>query len=79
MGAGDLVTIGVYVAQVMLIFAILYHSLATSSFITEANGCVTPASRPSDYLYVSWSALTTVGNSVYVPADSMARYRTHRS
>jgi hypothetical protein len=73
-GARNLVTIGIYVVQVMLIFAILYHSLATSSFVSDVNGSTSTASRPSDYLYISWSALTTVGNSVYVPINSMARY-----
>jgi hypothetical protein len=70
-GASNLVTIAIYAAQLVLIFAILDHSFATTEFVS--NSCAR-ASRASDYLYISWSDLTTIGNNIYTPQNSVARY-----
>ncbi len=70
-GASNLVTIAIYAAQLVLIFAILDHSFATTEFVTESGA---HATRASDYLYISWSDLTTIGNNIYAPQNSVARY-----
>jgi len=69
--ARNLVTIAFYFVQVTLIFAILYHCLATSDFIDSNHSA---ASRVVDYLYISWSNITSLGNSIYVPEGDTARF-----
>jgi hypothetical protein len=68
--ARNLVTIVVYVVQVMLIFAIFDHSFAMNHF---KNGSGEVASRASDYLYISWSNIVTLGSS-YHPQNAAARF-----
>jgi hypothetical protein len=69
-GARSLVTVAIYAAQLALIFAILDHSLAATAFVHGS----AYATRASDFLYISWSDLTTIGNNLYTPQDSVARY-----
>ncbi|HET7485340.1 MAG TPA: ion channel [Solirubrobacterales bacterium] len=70
-GASNLVTIAIYAAQLTLIFAILDHSFAMTEFASDSS---VQATRASDYLYISWSDLTTIGNNIYTPQNSVARY-----
>jgi hypothetical protein len=65
--ARNLVTIGVYGLQMTLIFAIVYHSFATTGF-----GGGTLAS--SDYLYISWAAVTSLGNDTFRATSEGARF-----
>jgi hypothetical protein len=65
----SLVTIAIYAIQVALIFAILEHSWASNAFI---NGH-THASHAFDFLYISWTDMTTLGNNIYTPANDIAR------
>jgi hypothetical protein len=65
--ARNLVTIGVYGFQLTLVFAILYHSFATTGF-----GGRTLA--PWDYLYVSWAAITSLGNGTFTATSEGARF-----
>jgi hypothetical protein len=74
--ARSLVTIGIYAAQLTLIFAILYHSVATEHFVKDPSGPTSPpahATAAPDYLYISWSDLTTHNNNTYSPDGDIAR------
>jgi hypothetical protein len=64
-----LVTVGIWAANVALVFAILGHSIATNGFVAQGNET---ASAPFDYLYISWSQMLTVGSS-YSAATTNAR------
>jgi hypothetical protein len=70
--ARNLVTIIVYAVQVTLIFAIVDHSFAMNSFVPES-GTGEAAARASDFLYISWSDMVTLGNS-YTPQNGGARF-----
>jgi hypothetical protein len=67
--ARSLITIGIYAIQIALIFAILEHAWAGHAFFDGR----TYATRPLDLLYISWTAMTTIGNSIYTPQSDMAR------
>jgi hypothetical protein len=70
--ARNLVSIVIYGLQLTLIFAILYHSFATAGFAPpEAESGSGLAS--SDYLYISWSAITSLG-STFEPTTEPARF-----
>ncbi len=70
--ARSLVSIAIYGLQLTLIFAILYHSFATTGFASE--GAKTGSSLvSSDYLYISWSAITSLG-STFTPRTEPARF-----
>jgi hypothetical protein len=66
--ARDLETIGIYAIQLALIFAIVERALPARDFQN------TPSS-PLDYLYISWTNLTTLGNSYY-PQHELAKLTT---
>jgi len=72
--ARNLVTIAFYFVQLTLIFAILYHCLATTDFGPATDSTHLDASRAVDYLYISWSNITSLGNSAYVPEGDTARF-----
>lgn len=65
----SLVTIAIYALQASLIFAILEHSWASNAFV---NGH-THASQAFDFLYISWTDMTTLGNNIYTPTNDIAR------
>ncbi len=65
----SLVTVAIYVLQVALIFSILEHSWAGNSFVS-GHGHATSA---FDFLYISWTDMTTLGNNIYIPASDAAR------
>lgn len=65
----NLITIGIYGLQIALIFAILEHSLTGSAFVSGH----THATHAFDFLYISWTDMTTLGNNVFTPANNMAR------
>ena len=70
--ARSLVTIAIYGVQLTLIFAILYHSFAATDFVTNSAPAAHLAS--SDYLYISWTNITSLGNSTYSPTSEVARF-----
>ena len=70
--ARNLVTIAIYGLQLTLIFAILYHSFATTGFAPEAAKSGSSLAS-SDYLYISWSAITSLG-STFKPTTEPARF-----
>jgi hypothetical protein len=67
--ARNVVTILIYAVQVTLIFAILYHSFAATGF--EHDGEV--PTRPSDFLYISWSSAAALGSD-FTAETSAARF-----
>jgi hypothetical protein len=67
-GGSSLVTVGVYALQMVFIFAIAEGTLATNNFVADSG----PAARPFDYIYVSWSNMTTIG-SEYTPNRALAQ------
>jgi hypothetical protein len=69
--AGSLVLIGIFAIQIAFIFAILGENLAEHEFVIHAIATV-PATDPFDYLYISWTNMTTLGNE-YGPVSDMAR------
>jgi hypothetical protein len=71
--ARNVVTILIYAVQVTLIFAILYHSFAAGGFVGLKPGDSGPVSA-SDYLYISWSAVVSLGNSKFTPNTAPARF-----
>jgi hypothetical protein len=74
--ARSLVTIGVLAVQVVLIFAIIDHSFAGASFVKPsaqmAPGSSSHATSPVEFLYLSWTYMTTVGNQ-YTAKTELAR------
>jgi hypothetical protein len=67
--ARSVTTIAIYALQSTLIFAILEHTWAGTSFISGA----THATSAFDFLFISWSSITNIGNNVYVPASTTAK------
>jgi len=65
--ARNVITILIYAIQAMLIFAILYHSFAATGFLPHPH-------RPSDFLYISWAAMASLGNSTFTPSSTAARF-----
>jgi hypothetical protein len=65
----SVVAVGFLALQVTLVFAVLDQSLAHAGF--AAAGGATPAS-PLQFLYVSWTEMTTLGGS-YGPTSDTAR------
>lgn len=73
--ARNLITIAFYGLHTILIFAILYHSVAVSEFAaTETSGAVEGELASTDYLYISWAAFTSLGNESFTPTTEMARW-----
>jgi len=72
--ARNLITIGFYGLQLVLIFAISYHSFAAGHFIAENSAVTDSHIASSDYLYMSWSNFTSLGNDLYVPEGDAARF-----
>jgi hypothetical protein len=75
--ARSLITIAVLALQVALIFAILDHSFARNDFLKPAELTVDQtgihgAEKPFEYLYLSWTYMTTLGNQ-YIPKSELAR------
>jgi hypothetical protein len=75
--ARSLVTISILAMQVVLIFAILDHSFARHAFlkpqvVTQGHAVARAAATPFEYLYLSWTYMTTLGNQ-YAPASTVAR------
>jgi hypothetical protein len=68
--ARSLITLAIYGLQITLVFAILDHSLAASSDFITSDGI--RATGAFDYLYVSWTDMTTIGNA-YIPHSVAAR------
>ncbi len=71
--ARNLITIGIYSVQLTLIFAILYHSFATSDFVATGSNSHEPHAA-SAYLYISWTSITSLGNESLTPTTDMARF-----
>lgn len=69
-GARSLMTIAVYAAQVTFIFAIVDHSWAASGFAAAHGG---HATGRFDFLYISWTGMTTLNNNTYSPEGVVAR------
>lgn len=69
--ARNLVTIGIYGIQLTLIFAILYHSFAETGFVATGSHRDLTA---SDYLFISWSAITSLGTEAFAPVSEGARF-----
>jgi hypothetical protein len=67
--ARSLITIAIYALQVTFIFAIVDHSWAGSAFVTNHG---THATHKFDFLYISWTDMTTRGNT-YAPQGVAAR------
>jgi len=65
--ARNVVTVLIYAVQAMLIFAILYHSFVEAGFENHPH-------RPSDFLYISWSAVVSLGNEHFAPTTTAARF-----
>jgi hypothetical protein len=73
-GARSVVTILVYLVQVVLIFAILGHNLVHDSFIANPDTAhQASASGRADFLYISWSNVTSLGTE-YVGQNEFARF-----
>lgn len=75
--ARSLVTIAILALQVALIFSILDHSFARDDFLkpevlTMGQAGVHAAGSPLEYLYLSWTYMTTLGNP-YTPGSELAR------
>jgi hypothetical protein len=69
--ARNLITIAIYGVQLILIFAILYHSFDRAGFeATEPNEVL----GATDYLFISWSAFTSLGTEAFTPVNEGARY-----
>jgi hypothetical protein len=71
--ARNLITIVLYAVQLTFIFAILDHSFVANDFVSEPSANV--ATRASDYLYISWSDMVTLGSD-YAPQSGGARLLT---
>jgi hypothetical protein len=69
--ARNAVTILIYAVQVAFIFAILYHSFAATGFGEGAEGHPT---TPPDFLYLSWSAVVSLGHETFPAKSSAARF-----
>ena len=67
--AGSLVTVAVYALQIALIFAIIEQCLVPHDFVDQAHKA---AAGHFDYLYISWTNMTTLGNE-YAPVSAGAR------
>jgi Ion channel len=67
--ARSLITIGIYALQSAFIYAILEHSWASTAFVSGH----THAKTAFDFLYISWTDMTTLGNNIYTPANTIAR------
>jgi hypothetical protein len=71
--ARNLVTIAFYGLQMVLIFAIIYHSFAGGCFEATSNAPDQSIS-PSDYLYISWANLTSLGQDSYEAKSITAEF-----
>jgi len=69
--ARSLITIALYGVQLVLIFAILYHSFDATGFMATGSG---EALGASDYLFISWSSFTSLGTEAFTPVNEGARY-----
>lgn len=68
--ARNMVTIVAYVLQAILIFAIFGHDLARDSFVANPETLnATVAASSFDFLYISWSNLTSLGNNYVTQSD----------
>lgn len=67
--AGSLITVGMLALQTTLVFGILNQSLAADQ-LKCAPGC--PSVDPFTFLYISWTDMTTLGNS-YTPTSDGAQ------
>lgn len=71
--ARSMISIGIYFLTVAFAFAILYHSFAATHF-AAGEGATEPAHDASDYLYVSWANITSLGTDSYIPTNDAARF-----
>ncbi len=71
--ARSMITIGIYAFQLTFAFAILYHSFAATQF-AAGEGATGPAHDATDYLYISWANITSLGTDSYVPTNDAARF-----
>lgn len=68
--ARNMITIVVYALQTILIFAIFGHDLARDSFVANPETLnATVAASSFDFLYISWSNLTSLGNNYVTQSD----------
>lgn len=65
--ARNVLTILTYAIQATFIFAILYHSFAAAGFDPEPH-------LPSEFLYISWSAIVSLGNESFAAEGASARF-----
>jgi hypothetical protein len=75
--ASSLITIALLAVQIALIFAILAQSLAPHDFLkpyvlSAAEGGPGVATTPAEFLYLTWTYMTTLGNP-YIAASGIAR------
>ncbi|MGE5280975.1 MAG: hypothetical protein ACM3N0_01385 [Chloroflexota bacterium] len=61
--ARNVVTILFYAIQVVLIFAILYHSFAGSDFLPKSGN--EGPNGPWDFLYISWATAVSLGTGAF--------------
>jgi uncharacterized membrane protein len=67
--ASSLLIVAIYALQTALIFGIFEENWASQAFVSAPH---VYAHRPFDYLYVSWSNMTTIG-SEYTPKSTPAQ------
>jgi hypothetical protein len=72
--ARNLVTIGFYGMQLVLIFAICYHSFAVGHLVAKDTGVTDGHIASSDYLYVAWANFTSLGTEAYVAKGDGMRF-----
>jgi hypothetical protein len=69
--ARNVATIVLYVIQAIFIFAILGQGLESGGFIAEpvTHASREVASKPVDFLYISWTNLTSLGNDFHAQTN----------
>jgi hypothetical protein len=72
--ARRLITIAIYALQIVLIFAILDHSWVALEFtMADGHTHATQIFDRFDYLYMSWTDMTTLGNN-FIPLSKLAGF-----
>jgi hypothetical protein len=72
--ARNLITIAFYGLQMVLIFAIVYHSFAGGCFEVADKKAADQHLAKSDYLYISWANFTSLGQDTYKAKSDVAEF-----